>query len=128
MGIIGAWALKNLSAIAMGLVITGALGYVEVLRLEVSHDKRVIAADKITIRAAKLDIADLEKSIDQQNAATQALGVEQARTQAAAAKALAQAQAARVTVSKQVAQIAAAKSGTDQCKSADQLILGSLPS
>lgn len=128
MSIIGSFILKNLPGIAMSLVIAGAVGYVGVLRLEVSHDKKVIAADKAALATCKQNTATLEAAVKAQNAATQAVSAEQARTQAAAAKALQQAQAARVTVSKQVAAIAAAKAGTDQCKSADQLILGSLPS
>lgn len=125
--LIGGFVLKNLPAILIAGLLTGALGYVEVLRLEVAHDKKVIAADKVALATCVHNTSTLEAAVKAQNAATLAVSAEQARTQAAAAKALQQAKAARVTVSKQVAAIAAAKAGTDQCKSADQLILGSLP-
>lgn len=119
MGLILKLFLSHAGAFMVGGLVLAGVIYVEGLRLEVSHDKRVIAADTAEIKTLGADIG-------RQNAATEAVAAEGRRTQAAAAKALQHAYLGRNAMEKELASLRAAKPGVDQCQSADQLILQSL--
>lgn len=122
--------IKHWVAIALALLVAGALGYVGHLRSEVKHDQVNLARYAASTKVWARSVRTLEAAITTQNARVRALGVEGVRTQAAAAKALAHAQAGRAAAEKRLASIARTKhpiKGICQDKAADALILGNLP-
>lgn len=119
MGLIGGLILKHLPGFITGVALFGALAYVEGLRLEVSHDKRALTVAQANLKTVSGQLEDQNKAV----IALQAAG--DAKTRAANA-ALAAIQAQDKSLSQKLHSISVTKAGTDQCKSSDALILGSL--
>lgn len=101
--------------VAMRLELNGALSD---LKAQVAESKR-LAADLST---CKTNVATLDKAITDQNAAVAAWKAESAQRSEAAAKAVTEARKATVAANQRIGALMAAKSGADQCKSAEDLI------
>ena len=88
------------------------------LKAQVAESKRIAAA----LSACRTNVATLDKAITDQNAAVAAFRAESAQRSEAAAKAVTEARKATVAANQRIGALMAAKSGADQCKSAEDLI------
>lgn len=93
---------------------------------EVSQLRPALVQARADLVQCQSNRAALQASIDAQNADVDRWKAAATSAQAESAKALSIAQAATATASKRVAGILAAKPGADACKSAEDLINGSL--